>query len=65
MKNIIFTTLTIFFLSATNTFAEKIDCAQFEKITTKYLECAAKNLKKKSTELKLKATIGAGEVRKR
>ena len=39
--------------------AEKIDCTQFDKVSAKYLECTAKNLKEKSSELKLKVTVGA------
>ena len=58
MKKIIFITLiTSVFMS--NAMAEKIDCNQFEKVSAKYIECSAKNLKEKSSELKLKATVGA------
>ena len=46
-------------LITANAMAEKIDCTQFDKVSAKYLECSAKNLKGKSSELKLKATVGA------
>ena len=59
MKKIIFTTLVTSVLVMTSAMAEKIDCTQFDKVSAKYLECSAKNLKKKSSELKLKATVGA------
>ena len=45
-------------LNPTNAIAEKIDCTQFDKVSAKYLECSAKNLKEKSSELKLKVTVG-------
>ena len=59
MKRIIFTTLITWVLITANAIAEKIDCTQFDKVSAKYLECSAKNLKGKSSELKLKATVGA------
>ena len=59
MKKIIFTTIIILVLVTANAIAEKIDCSQFDKVSAKYLECSAKNLKGKSSELKLKATVGA------
>ena len=59
MKKIIFTTLITLALVTANAIAEKIDCTQFDKVSAKYLECSAKNLKGKSSELKLKATVGA------
>ena len=59
MKKIIFTTLITWTLIVTNAIAEKIDCTQFDKVSAKYLECSAKNLKEKSSELKLKVTVGA------
>ena len=65
MKNIIFTTLITWTLSVTNAIAEKIDCTQFDKISAKYLECSAKNLKEKSSKLKLKATVGAEELKEK
>ena len=65
MKNIIFTALIIWTLITTNTVAEKIDCTQFDKVSAKYLECSARNLKEKSSELKLKATVGAEEVKEK
>jgi len=63
MKKIIFTTLITSVLIMTNAIAEKIDCSQFDKVSAKYLECSAKNLKKKSSKLKLKATVGAEELK--
>jgi hypothetical protein len=65
MKKIIFTTLITWALVAANAIAEKIDCTQFDKISAKYLECSAKNLKEKSSELKLKATVGAEELKEK
>ena len=65
MKKIIFTTLITWMLITANAIAEKIDCTQFEKISAKYIECSAKNLKEKSSELKLKATIGAEEIKEK
>ncbi|MDA7837770.1 hypothetical protein N9A15_01080 [Candidatus Pelagibacter sp.] len=59
MKKIIFTLLFSWVLITSNAIAEKIDCTQFDKVSAKYLECSAKNLKEKSSELKLKATVGA------
>ena len=65
MKNIIFTTLITWTLITTNTIAEKIDCTQFDKVSAKYLECSAKNLKEKSSELKLKVIVGAKEFKEK
>ena len=65
MKKIIFTTLITWILITANTIAEKIDCTQFEKVSAKYIECSAKNLREKSLELKLKATVGAEELKKK
>ena len=62
MKKIVFITLITSVLMS-KTMAEKIDCNQFEKISAKYIECSAKNLKEKSSELKLKATVGAEELK--
>ena len=59
MKKIIFTALITWTLITANVIAEKIDCTQFDKVSAKYLECSARNLKEKSSELKLKATVGA------
>ena len=64
MKKIIFITLITSVLMS-NTMAEKIDCNQFEKVSAKYIECSAKNLKEKSSELKLKATVRAEELKKK
>ena len=65
MKTIIFTTLITWMLITANAIAEKIDCTQFEKVSAKYIECSAKNLKEKSSELKLKATVGAEELKEK
>ena len=65
MKNIIFTTLITWTLIVTNAIAEKIDCTQFDKVSAKYLECSAKNLKEKSSELKLKVIVGAKEFKEK
>jgi len=65
MKKIIFTSLFSWVLITTNVIAEKIDCTQFDKVSAKYLECSAKNLKEKSSELKLKVTIGAEELKEK
>jgi Skp family chaperone for outer membrane proteins len=65
MKKIIFTTSIIFVIIMTSTMAEKIDCTQFDKVSAKYIECSAKNLKEISSELKLKATVGAEELKEK
>ena len=65
MKKIIFTTLITLTLVTTNAIAEKIDCTQFDKASAKYLECSAINLKEKSSELKLKATVGVKELKQK
>ena len=65
MKKIIFTTLITWMLITANAIAEKIDCTHFEKVSAKYIECSAKNLKEKSSELKLKATVGAEELKEK
>ena len=65
MKKIIFTTLITLALVTANAIAEKIDCTQFDKVSAKYLECSAKNLKGKSSELKLKATVGVEELKQK
>ena len=65
MKKMIFTALITGLIVTTNTVAEKIDCTQFDKVSAKYLECSAKNLKEKSSEIKLKATIGAEELKEK
>ena len=57
MNRIIFTILIILILSPTSIKAEKIDCTLYDKISSKYLECAAKNLKEKSEELRLKTIV--------
>ena len=65
MKKIIFTTLITWVLITANAIAEKIDCNQFDKVSAKYLECSAINLKEKSSELKLKATVGIEELKQK
>ena len=64
MKKIIFMTLITSVLMS-NAMAEKIDCTQFDKVSAKYLGCSAKNLKEKSLELKLKAKVGAEELKEK
>ncbi|MDC1140320.1 hypothetical protein OAT04_05595 [Candidatus Pelagibacter sp.] len=65
MKKIVFTILITWILFTTNALTNKIDCTQFDKVSAKYIECSAKNLKEKSSELKLKATVGAEELKKK
>ena len=65
MKKIIFTTINILVLVTANAIAEKIDCSQFDKVSAKYFECSANNLKEKSSELNLKATVGAEELKQK
>ena len=65
MKKMIFTALITGLIVTTNTVAEKIDCSQFDKVNAKYLECTARNLKEKSSELKLKVTVGAEELKEK
>ena len=65
MKKIIFTALITWTLIVTNTIAEKIDCTQFNKVSAKYLECSAKNLKERSSGLKLKATTGVADLKEK
>ena len=65
MKKIIFTVLITSVLIISNAMAEKIDCTQFDKVSAKYIECSAKNLKEKSSELKLKATVGVEELKEK
>jgi hypothetical protein len=65
MKKIIFTAIITWTLITANAIAEKIDCTQLDKVSTKYLECSAINLKEKSSELKLKATVGAEKLKKK
>ena len=65
MKKIISTALITWALITTNAIAEKIDCTKFDKVSAKYLECSAKNLKEKSSELKLKATVGVEELKEK
>ena len=61
----IFIILITWILITANVMAEKNDCTQFDKVSAKYLECSASNLKEKSSELKLKATVGAEELKEK
>ena len=65
MKKILFTILITLALVITNAIAEKIDCTQFDKVSAKHLECSAKNLKEKSSEIKLKVIVGAEEIKEK
>ena len=65
MKKIIFAILSTWTLITANAIAEKIDCTQFDKVSAKYLECSAINLKEKSSELKLEITVGAKELKEK
>ena len=65
MKKIIFTLLFSWVLITSNAIAEKIDCTQFDKVSAKYLECSARNLKEKSLELKLKTTVGTENLKEK
>ena len=47
-----FTILISYVFVTTSAVAEKIDCTQFDKLSTKYLECQTTNLKIKSKENK-------------
>jgi len=65
MKKLIFTTLITFVFVTANVIAEKIYCTQFDKVSIKYLECSANNLKEKSSELKLNVTVGVEELKQK
>ena len=65
MKKIVFTVLITWMVITTNALTDKIDCTQFDKVSAKYIECSAKNLKEKSSNLKLKAALGAEELKKK
>ena len=65
MKKIIFITLITSVLIMSNAMAEKIDCTQFDKVSAKYIECSEKKKKKKSSELKLKTTVRAEELKEK
>ena len=65
MKKIIFTISIIWIFFNTNSIAEKNDCTQFDKVSAKYLECSTKNLKEKTSELKLKVTTGAASLKEK
>ena len=42
---------------------KKLIVISLKRVSAKYIECSAKNLKEKSSELKLKATVGAEELK--
>ena len=65
MIKILSAIIIIWMFANANSIADKIDCTQFDKVSAKYLECSARNLKEKSTELKLKATVGAEDLKKK
>ena len=65
MKKIVFTVLITCMLVTTNALTDKIDCTQFDKVSAKYIECSTKNLKEKSSELKLKATVGVEDLKEK
>ena len=65
MKKIIFIIIITVLFSCKNSIAAKNDCTQFNKLSAKYLECTAVNLKEKSKELKLKATIEAKDLKEK
>ena len=65
MKKIIFTILMMLILNPTNIKAKKMDCTQFDKVSAKYLECSAKNVKEKSGVLKLKVTLETEELKEK
>ena len=65
MKKIVFTALITWLLVTTNALTEKIDCTQFDKVSSKYLECSAKNLKEKSSKLKQKITAGTVNLKEK
>ena len=65
MKKIVFITLITSVFIMPIVMAEKIDCTKFGKVSAKYIECYAKNLKEKSSELKLKTTVGVEELKEK
>ena len=65
MIKIIFTLLITLFLIPITVLAEKIDCKKFNKVSVEYLECSAKNVKEKSSKLKLKVTVGAEKLKEK
>ena len=50
MKLKIFLLIIYFLLSFTHVFANNENCDQFEKLSTKYIECNAKKLKENTTK---------------
>ena len=64
MKKIIFITIITSALMS-NAMAKKIDCNEFEKVSAKYIECSAKNVKEKSSKLKLKITAGTVDFKEK
>jgi|TARA_B110000238_G_C15897318_1_gene340375 hypothetical protein len=64
MKKIVYINLIIIILSFTITVAEEINCTQFDKISSKYLECISNNIKNKSKKLNLQTIAGAKNLKK-
>ena len=64
MKKIIFIVLISSILSIANTQAE-IDCNQFNNLSKKFLDCKAKNLKKKTIGFKNKMIENANESKEK
>ena len=44
--------LVSFFMAINSLQAEEMDCSQFDKLSAKYVECSALQLKQKSNDLK-------------
>ena len=65
MIKILSAIIIICMLATANSIEDKIDGSQFDKVSAKYLECSARNLKEKSTELKLKVTVGAEDLKEK
>jgi len=65
MKKIVFTVLIFSILNITNVVADHIDCAQFDKISAKYLECNAVNLRERSSAIQLKVAVGAEIIKEK
>ncbi len=65
MKKIIFTILITSIICITNVMSVEMNCSQFQKISAKYLECKAINLKNKSAEIKLRVADEADELKQK
>ena len=65
MKKIVFTVLIFSILNITNVVADHIDCTQFDKISAKYLECNAVNLRERSSAIQLKVAVGAEIIKEK